>query len=334
MIGFQYRGRRLNVEGGSITSCGAAIDYNDVGSDLIWRMLSDPLFENDWRGVVRRTVSSDWVYRIIVDARRFKFFDEVVRPSDACIVDIGSGWGQLAIPLAVGNRVIGIEANRAKAEFAKRVARIENVEARVAQVVGNIEDIDFDAQFDLAIINGVLEWYPKYARVRDGMAAQIAVLRKAHSWLLKGGKLVIGIENRLGLKYLLGAPDDHNGSRYTCMLEAPDAAEKYRREYDGELESWVRSYDEYMEMLGIAGFEKIETFYPFPDYKMPDLIFREDEESLFAESLSRGLLPDELNGYDGSQLGCNYELKSLYRSLTKAGIIKNFVPSFYFIAHK
>ena len=35
--------------------------------------------------------------------------------------------------------------------------------------------------------------------------------KKAQSELKENGKLIIGIENRLGLKYIMGARDDHHG---------------------------------------------------------------------------------------------------------------------------
>ena len=65
-------------------------------------------------------------------------------------------------------------------------------------------------QFDLVIFNGSLE----YIGSPDSFwKTQCAAMREAARILKHGGLVYVGIENSLGLKYLLDAPDDHTGIR-------------------------------------------------------------------------------------------------------------------------
>ena len=75
---------------------------------------------------------------------------------------------------------------------------------------------------------------------------------------------MLAIENRLGLKYLLGFPEDH--------LDLPRVGwEGYR---SGEPTTWSRR--ELAEMLADAGLTAQRWLYPFPDYKLPVAVLSED----------------------------------------------------------
>jgi hypothetical protein len=88
-------------------------------------------------------------------------------------------------------------------------------------------EVEFESRFDLACCIGVLEWVPKF-REGDPRSLQVEFLKRIHSLLKPGSQLVLGIENRMGLKYLLGAVDDHIGTPGIATYDMDLAIRKWR----------------------------------------------------------------------------------------------------------
>src|SRR5690606_13740042 len=104
-----------------------------------------------------------------------------------------------------GAEVVALEGNPARARAAAvRYADLANVEV----VRGALDDLDADERFDLVLLVGVLEYAGSPI---GGAGGAPAMLRRAVSHLRPGGALVVAIENQIGLKYLLGAREDHLG---------------------------------------------------------------------------------------------------------------------------
>jgi len=144
--------------------------------------------------------------------------------------------------------------------------------------------------------------------------------------------LIIGIENRLGLKYLLGCPDDHLGVPDIALHHADLARVRWKNASGQALQSFTYSLAELAAMLRTAGFTRLAFFGAFPDYKLPDVIVPLDDGGRLAnELLRKGPPAPEHNGYNGDPLPAVFqeELGSLYRSLAEDGIAHHFVPSFF-----
>src|SRR5690606_11439137 len=94
----------------------------------------------------------------------------------------------------------------------------------------------------------------------------MALLKKLHSMLAPGGKLVVAIENKLGLKYWAGATEDHTGKIFEGIYGYPDHNDKVR----------TYSRKEMADRLIDAGFGSTYFYYPYPDYKLPYLIYSDD----------------------------------------------------------
>ena len=54
---------------------------------------------------------------------------------------------------------------------------------------------------------------------------------KIKNELSKNGRAVLGIENRIGMKYLLGANDDHIGIPNISTLDSRLAKDRYKQNY-------------------------------------------------------------------------------------------------------
>jgi hypothetical protein len=85
--------------------------------------------------------------------------------------------------------------------------------------------------------------------------------------LLPGGCLYVGIENRFGGNYLLGAPDEHTGLRYVNVLPRGVANRYSRWMQKKEFTAFTHSYLGLRRMLRQAGFSSIEFWAPIPSYR-------------------------------------------------------------------
>ena len=80
-----------------------------------------------------------------------------------------------------------------------------------------------------------------------------------------GGRIVIAIENRLGLKYWAGCTEDHVGKYFEGLENYPDTRS-------------VRTFSrkELSDIIDQAGEFKTTFYYPYPDYKFPMTIYSDE----------------------------------------------------------
>ena len=141
---------------------------------------------------------------------------------------------------------------------------------------------------------------------------------------------MIGIENRVGLKYLLGAPDDHLGVPGVAVHDRALAARKWKALTGDELRCFTFTQIELTELLAAAGLPNVTFFAALPDYKVPQLILPLGKE--VDDHFARGGFVPEHDGSRGNSLEFQGELQSLYQSLARMEVAHVFVPSFYVVA--
>lgn len=216
-----------------------------------------------------------WVRTNILAPVEFKMSDRVL--------ELGGGTGALSYYIAPKvNKLISIEGslNRAKC-IATRCARFENVET----IVSNFQNIDFirlygKQSFDKILLIGVLEYVNKYYNSEHGINELLEI---CHELIKPEGEIIIAIENRLGLKYLLGWEEDHLGKPYIGVENL--------YELNGVK---TFSFKELKLLLKKRGFNSQEFYFPFPDYKLPEVIIKErevynkEDHNLITNLLSKG----------------------------------------------
>ena len=75
-------------------------------------------------------------------------------------------------------------------------------------MVGNFNDVVLKEKYDYITLIGVLEYQNNFTNSDNPFVDFLNTIRN----LLKpDGKLLIAIENKYGLKYWCGAPEDHSG---------------------------------------------------------------------------------------------------------------------------
>lgn len=146
----------------------------------------------------------------------FEWYD--FKESDS-ILEVGSGCGALTGMLCrKAGQVTCIELSKKRSMInAARNKVYDNLEI----IVGNFQDIEIEKKFDYVTLIGVLEYASSYMGKSDPFSA---MLMKIKSFLKPGGKVIIAIENKFGLKYFAGATEDHTGNWF-------EGIEAYRDEH-------------------------------------------------------------------------------------------------------
>lgn len=304
--------------------------YRDAPAPEMHGIIAEVVAGTPWRKVVasRYAANNPWLHRIVTDAQRDLFFRLYPPATGSRILDLGSGWGQIAMPLARHGYVCALEPTPERLRFIEAAARQDGLAERMWFVQADFLETTFADAFDLVTCIGVLEWVPRFAPQLTPIEAQGAFLARARSVIAPGGRLVIGIENRLGLKYLLGAPDDHLGVPDVAMYDAALADAKWRERSGTPLRSLTHTRAEYETLLKRAGFGEITFWSAFPDYKLPTAIVEAGAPT--DQFLAANFIPEH-DGIRGEPLAFQEELASHYRSLAALQISSDFAPS-YFIA--
>lgn len=173
------------------------------------------------------------------------------------LLEIGAGCGAVTgLFCSKVERVVAIDLSKRRSMVnATRNEEYNNLTI----MLGNFEDIKIEEKFDYVTLVGVFEYSIYYISSDDPFGD---MLKKAKSFLKPGGKLIIAIENKYGMKYFAGATEDHSGRMF-------DGIENYA-EVD-RVRTFSRRTLE--KMLTKAGFEKNDFYYPMPDYKLPSEIY-------------------------------------------------------------
>ena len=178
---------------------------------------------------------------------------------DCDVLEIGGGMGALTGLLcrrAKTVTTVELTNNRAQVIYARHREQ-DNLKI----IVGNFNDIVFRQKYDYITLIGVLEYAPGFTPGGD----PADFLKKVRGLLKPGGKLLIAIENRFGLKYWCGANEDHTGKPYDGINGYPNT---------NQVHTYSRS--ELIELLESSGFENHQFFYPLPDYKLPQVVYSDE----------------------------------------------------------
>lgn len=180
----------------------------------------------------------------------------------ASVLEIGAGCGALTGLLC--EKVEQVTANELSKRRAEIIATRHQHHSNLKVIVGNLNDIKVENQFDYITLIGVLEYAGKFT---SSSSPYLDFLRNVSTFLKPGGKLLVAIENRYGLKYWNGAREDHTGKYF-------DGLENYMASASEGVRTF--SKDELSSVLMGANFNINAFYYPYPDYKLPQYIFSDD----------------------------------------------------------
>ena len=120
------------------------------------------------------------------------------------VLEIGSGCGAITGILAdKAEKVTCIELSKRRSIInAYRNKDYDNVEI----MVGNFEDIEITEKYDYVTLIGVFEYAAHYI---SGENPYEEMLRRVQNYIKPNGRILIAIENKMGMKYINGAKEDH-----------------------------------------------------------------------------------------------------------------------------
>ena len=176
---------------------------------------------------------------------------------DSNILEVGAGCGALTEAL-IKNKVsvTALELTRNRALI--NAARNRNAN-NLKMVVGNLDTYKPNNKFDYIICVGVLEYAGTFYHSKNPYED---FLRSLSNLLVPGGKLLLAIENRFGMKYWSGAREDHAHT----FFEGHNG-------YPGKKRVQTFGRKELTDLLLKTRFNATNFYYPFPDYKSPAFVY-------------------------------------------------------------
>ncbi len=269
--------------------------------------------EEDYNAVIAREKSWPVLYHFSPIRRNIISWMPITKRDT--VLEIGAGCGAVTGALAEkAASVTSIDLSRRRSQInAYRNRSCDNLTI----LLGAFEDVEkqLTETYDYITLIGVYEYSELYTQQKDPFAAMLAMVSRH---LAPGGKIVIAIENRLGLKYWAGCPEDHVGRMF-------EGLEGYSRTPSPGPRTFSKK--ELEEIFRRSGDFQVSWYYPYPDYKFPYSIYSD-------RYLPRvGELKNNLNNYDRGRY-LLFDEGKVFDSLIENGLFAEFSNSFLIILEK
>lgn len=175
------------------------------------------------------------------------------------VLEVGSGCGAITGSLSrKAGSVTCVDLSRKRSLInAYRHKDCDNVTIHV----GNFRDIepDLPADYDYVCLIGVFEYGQSYIGGDTPFHDFYQIIKKH---VKPDGRIVIAIENKMGLKYWAGCREDHLGSFFAGLEDYPDG---------GAVRTFTRGGLE--RILTECSEEEYHFYYPYPDYKFMTMVY-------------------------------------------------------------
>jgi len=285
------------------------------GKDLY----SDGLIEDELLEIVKNNPKekyneiifekSNWAVLYHLSEIRSHVIEWVPITKEDSVLEIGAGCGALTTILSEkSKKVTCIELSKKRSLInANRNKDKDNIEI----LVGNFQDIEISEKYDYITLIGVFEYAKSYINSERPYEKFLEIIKK---YLKPNGKIIIAIENKLGLKYWAGCKEDHTGLYFEGLEGYPKT-------------DVVRTFskNEIYELLKESGFKNNEFYYPYPDYKLPNVIYSDDYLPKLGE------LDDNLRNFDADRLVLFNE-NAVFDSIIRANLFQELSNSFIIIS--
>ncbi len=236
---------------------------------------------------------ASWPILYHLSPLRENIVDWIPMSRESRVLEVGSGCGATTGALArKAGSVTCVELSKKRSMInAYRHSECDNVTIHV----GNFKDIEpkLPKDFDYICLIGVFEYGQSYI---GGNTPFEDFLKLLLPHLAEGGRIIIAIENKYGMKYFAGCKEDHLGTYFSGI-------ENYA-EGGGVRTFSRRGLERIFKHCGVKDFC---FYYPYPDYKFMTTLYSdaylpgkgELSNNLRNFDRDRMLLFDEKNAFDG-----------------------------------
>ena len=229
------------------------------------------------------------------------------------VLEVGAGCGAVTGALCKkAAKVTCIELSKKRSMInAWRHKDFDNLQI----LMGNFQDIEknLTEKYDYITLIGVFEYGEAYIQSKTPYVDFLKIISRH---LKPDGKIVLAIENRLGLKYWAGCTEDHFGTLFEGLEGYPTT-------------KGVKTFSkkELSAILKESGDLKASWYYPFPDYKLPMTIYSDRRLPV------RGELNRMETNYDRLRLQL-FQESPVYDSLLDNDLYPEFANSFLLLIGK
>lgn len=237
------------------------IDYSD-GSDVehYLKTVLENAQDLSSYSVELEQAARDWPSEYHLSSKRANLLRAFNFERCTNVLELGCGCGAISRFLGEqGLAVDAVEGSYARAELAAlRCRDLDNV----LVYCGNFNNLDLpDEAYDLICLIGVTEYAARFMDGQGRVNPVVALLKRLKRAVKPGGIVAVAIENRTGMKYLLGAHEDHYARRFMGI-----------NNYFGAWDINTYTLPEWEGMFEQSGVRGSKLYLPFPDYKLPTVI--------------------------------------------------------------
>ncbi|MFQ9934402.1 MAG: class I SAM-dependent methyltransferase [Lachnospiraceae bacterium] len=281
----------------------------DVESEILDIVKAYPESEYD-RIILER---NSWPLLYHLSKQRENILSWYPFEKEASVLEVGAGCGAVTgAMLDRAGKVTALDLSKRRSLInANRHKDYDNLEV----VVGNFNEAELSLKdkYDYITLIGVFEYGELYMGCEN---PYVTFLEKVNRLLKDGGKILIAIENRMGLKYFAGCKEDHVG-KYFEGIEGYTQTSGVKTFSKHELEI----------LLSEAGYEKYSFYYPYPDYKFPTAVYSD-------EFLPKaGELYNNIRNFDSDRWVLFDETKA-FDTIISSGMFPVFSNSFFIEVEK
>ena len=223
----------------------------------------------------------------------------------ASLLEIGGEFGALTgLFCDRCQKVVTVEYGLYKAQaIQERYKNRDNLEI----YAGVAEEMRFDASFDYIVMIGCMERQCGGSR-EPGV--YVSYLNNIKRFLKPGGKILLAVENRYGLRYFCGEKEAYTKLPFGGI-----------NPYLGQGKGYTFGKEELKGILSVAGLNEQKFYYPLPDYKLTQMVYTD-------EYLPQKDLGERLLFYHTDSSTMVTAEQWLYRDIIDNGVFPFFANSF------
>lgn len=259
----------------------------------------------EYAGVIEERKSWPILYHL--SPLRENIIDWIPMKKSDKVLEVGSGCGAITGALArKAGSVTCVELSQKRSRInAYRHSECDNVTIHV----GNFKDIEpeLPKDFDYICLIGVFEYGQSYIG-GDNPYTDFLNILLPH--LNEGGRIVIAIENKYGLKYFAGCKEDHLGTYFSGI-------ENYAE--GGGVRTFSRRGLE--RIFRSCKVPEYHFYYPYPDYKFMTTLYSD------AYLPGKGELSNNMRNFDRDRM-LLFDEKNAFDGLVEDGLFSVFANSY------